>query len=102
MKAHHVYAHRSHLSGRTRQWHEICSYSTFERTFRAKGEAVTVLNMLHFEMEVLRSHTAFLWLVESIHRRQKATFVLSLQMRTSGGLAYPPSIGDADQQPLGA
>lgn len=61
-----------------------------------------MLDMLHSEMEVLQSHTAFLWLVESIHRRQKAPFVLSLQMRTAGGLVYPPSIGDADQQPLGA
>lgn len=68
----------------------------------SEGEAVTVPNMLHSEMEVLRSHTAFLWLVESIHRRQKAAIVLSLQMRTAGGLVYPPSIGDADQQPLGA
>lgn len=65
-------------------------------------EAVTVLNMHHDEMEVLRFHTAFLWLVESIHRRQRPASVLSLQMRTAGGLEYPPSISDADQQPLGA
>lgn len=55
-----------------------------------------MLNMLHSEMEVLQSHTALLWLVESIHRRQKAAFVLSLQMRTAGGLVYPPSIGDRE------